>query len=110
MRLIVIALFTLLAVRDRWPEHLKKYYLTYSYLALIYCLPFFNVFNSLERRGGVPAISNCFIALSFLVLLTDWRNTLVILFAGTGWRPAALRRQPRPRMPPDLLAQIPALC
>src|SRR6478672_11668660 len=32
MRLIVIVLFTMLAVRDRWPEHLKKYYLAYSYL------------------------------------------------------------------------------
>ena len=51
MRLIVIVLFTLLAVRDRWPEHLKKYYLAYSYLVLIYCLPFFNVFNSLEREA-----------------------------------------------------------
>ena len=67
MRLLVIVLFTLLALRDHWPEKLRKFYLPYSYGALIVCMPFFNVYFSLERGGGIPAMSNCFIALSFLV-------------------------------------------
>ena len=48
------------------------------------CLPCFTVLVALQRGGDVPAISNLFIVLCFLVLLTDWRNTLVMLLAGTG--------------------------
>lgn len=109
LRLVVITLFTLLALRDRWPEKLQKYYLPYSYAALIFCMPFFNVYFSLQRGGGVPAISNCFIALSFLVMLTDWRNTIAMLVIGIGAASAIFfGLHPAGRWPPDLLAQIPA--
>jgi two-component system, CAI-1 autoinducer sensor kinase/phosphatase CqsS len=109
LRLLMIGLFSLLAVRDRWPEALKKYYLPYSYAALIFCMPFFNVYFSLERHGGVPAISNCFIALSFLVMLTDWRNTIAMLVIGVGLASAVyFGTHPDGRWPMDLVAQIPA--
>lgn len=109
MRVLVVILFTVLAMKNRWPQKLKKYYFVYSYWALIYCLPFFNVFLSLKRHGGVPAISNCFIALSFLVMLTDWRNTIAMLVIGCG--SAALLYvaiTPHPSIPMDLVAQLPA--
>jgi CheY-like chemotaxis protein/signal transduction histidine kinase len=109
MRLVVVTLFALLALRDRWPEKLRKYYLPYSYAALIVCMPFFNVLFSLQRGGGIPAMSNCFIALSFLVMLTDWRNTIVMLIAGTAAAAGVyFGMNPAGRWPPDLLAQIPA--
>ncbi|HVE54428.1 MAG TPA: response regulator [Ramlibacter sp.] len=110
MRLLVISLFALLALRDFWPERLRKYYLPYSYAALIFCMPFFNVFFSLQRGGGIPAISNCFIALTFLVMLTDWRNTIVMLALGIASASAVYFGvvNPAGRWPPDLLAQIPA--
>ncbi len=109
MRLLVIGLFALLALRKQWPEKLRKYYLPYSYFALIFCMPFFNVFFSLQRGGGIPAISNCFIALSFLVMLTDWRNTVAMLVVGIGSASALyFGLNPEGRWPPDLLAQIPA--
>jgi two-component system, CAI-1 autoinducer sensor kinase/phosphatase CqsS len=109
LRLMVITLFALLALRDHWPERLRKYYLPYSYGALILCMPFFNVYFSLERGGGVPAMSNCFIALSFLVMLTDWRNTLAMLVVGiTAAASVFFSLHPGGRWPPDMLAQIPA--
>ena len=109
LRLAVITLFLLLALRDRWPEQLRKYYLPYSYGALIFCMPFFNVYFSLERGGGIPAMSNCFIALSFLVMLTDWRNTIAMLVIGIGSASAIFfGLHPAGRWPTDLLAQIPA--
>lgn len=109
LRLVVVTLFTLLALRDQWPEKLRPLYLPFSYGALIFCLPFFNVFVSLERHGGVPAISNCFIALSFLVLVADWRNTVVILLAGIATAAAAyFPFHPGSAWPRDLLLQIPA--
>lgn len=109
MRVLVVILFTVLAMQNHWPQKLKKYYFVYSYWALIYCLPFFNVFLSLKRHGGIPAISNCFIALSFLVMIADWRNTIAMLVIGCG--SAALLYvaiTPQPSIPMDMVAQLPA--
>lgn len=108
-RLAAIGLFLGMGLKDHWPQRLRRYYIRYSYLVLLYCLPCFTVLVALERGGGVPAISNAFIVLCFLVMLTDWRNTLVMLAAGTGL--AALWygfTTPDPRVPMDLVAQLPA--
>ncbi|HEY8359725.1 MAG TPA: response regulator, partial [Ramlibacter sp.] len=108
-RALAIVLFLALGLRDHWPDKLKPYYIRYSYFVLLYCLPCFTVLVALERGGGVSTISNAFIILCFLVLLTDWRNTLVMLAAGTGlasliyWATTA-----NPRVPMDLVAQLPA--
>lgn len=109
LRLVVVILFLLLAARDHWPDNLRKFYLPYSYGALIFCMPFFNVYFSLERGGGIPAMSNCFIALSFLVMLTDWRNTIAMLAIGIASASTIFfGLHPGGRWPPDLIAQIPA--
>jgi signal transduction histidine kinase/ActR/RegA family two-component response regulator len=109
IRLLVVVLFTVLAMKNRWPDKLKKYYFAYSYWALIFCLPFVNVFFSLQRHGGIPSISNCFIALSFLVMLTDWRNTIVMLLIGGGAATLVYRAiTPNPAIPMDMVAQLPA--
>lgn len=108
-RVAAVLLFILMGLRDHWPERLKPYYIRYSYFALLYCLPCFTVLVALQRGGGVPSISNAFIILCFLVLLTDWRNTLVMLAGGTGI--AALiyvLGTPTPKVPMDLIAQLPA--
>ena len=109
LRLMVTVLFVLLALRDHWPEKLRRYYVAYSYAALTVCMPFFNVYVSLDRGGGVPAMSNCFIALAFLVMLTDWRNTVAMLVIGISAAASLFfSLHPGGRWPPDLLAQIPA--
>jgi two-component system, CAI-1 autoinducer sensor kinase/phosphatase CqsS len=108
-RLIAVVLLALLAIENYWPEKLKRYYIGYSYAALLYCLPCFTVLTALQRGGGMPAISNTFIILCFLVLLTDWRNTLVMLFVGTGMAAALYAAtSPNPRIPMDMVAQLPA--
>jgi two-component system, CAI-1 autoinducer sensor kinase/phosphatase CqsS len=109
LRFIAFVLFTFLALKDRWPEKAKPYYIGYSYLVLLYCLPCFTVLVALQRGGGMPAISHAFIVLCFLVLLTDWRNTLVMLIAGTGIAVAVyVATDPNPKLPMDLVAQLPA--
>ncbi len=108
-RVVGLVLYTLLAIKDRWPEKLKPYYIGYSYFALICCLPFFMVLTGLQRGGGMPAISNAFIVVSFLVLVTDWRNTVVMLIAGTAMAAAFYgATSPDPKIPMDLVAQLPA--
>ena len=109
LRLIAIVLFLSLALRDYWPERLRSYYIGVSYGVLLFCLPGFTVLTALQRGGGLPSISNAFIILCFLVLLTDWRNTLVMLAVGTGLASLAyFLTSPAPRVPMDLVAQLPA--
>jgi len=109
LRAIAIVLYTLLALKDHWPEKLKRFYVGYSYGALLFCLPCFTVLTALQRGGGMPAISNTFIVVSFLVLVTDWRNTLVMLVAGTGIATAIyVATSPDTKLPMDLVAQLPA--
>jgi two-component system, CAI-1 autoinducer sensor kinase/phosphatase CqsS len=108
-RLVAVSLLALLAVENYWPERLKRHYVGYSYAALLYCLPCFTVLTALQRGGGAPAISNAFIILCFLVLLTDWRNTLVMLFAGAGMAAVVYAAtSPNPKVPMDFVAQLPA--
>lgn len=109
LRASAVALYTFLALKDHWPDKLKPFYVGYSYVALLCCLPCFTVLTGLQRGGGMPAISNAFIVVSFLVLVTDWRNTLVMLFAGSGMAAAIyLATSPNPKLPIDLIAQLPA--
>lgn len=108
-RAVAVLLFLGLGLKEFWPARLKPYYIRYSYLVLLYCLPTFTILVALERGGGVPAISNAFIILCFLVMLTDWRNTLAMLAVGTalaaGYYALTVAN---PKLPMDLIAQLPA--
>jgi CheY-like chemotaxis protein/HPt (histidine-containing phosphotransfer) domain-containing protein len=106
---LAILMLALLALKDQWPERYKRYYIAYSYAVLVYCLPCFTVLVGLQRGGGMPSVSNSFILLCFLVMLTDWRNTLVMLVAGVGLATLIyLLTTPDPRVPMDMVAQLPA--
>jgi CheY-like chemotaxis protein/signal transduction histidine kinase len=109
VRIGVLLVMLPLGLQDYWPARIKRWYIPFSYLAMLYSLPFFTVYTSLERGGGVPAISNGFIALCFLTLMTDWRNTFVMLFLGTGMAVTVFRlANPGAPIPQDLVAQLPA--
>ena len=109
LRVIAIVLFLGLAMKEQWPQKLKPYYIAYSYFVLLYCLPCFTTLVALQRGGGVPAISNAFITICFLVLLTDWRNTLLMLGVGIAMAAGIYAGiAPNPRVPMDLVAQLPA--
>lgn len=106
---LAIVLFLGLALKEWWPNRFKKHYIAYSYWVLLYCLPCFTVLTALQRGGGVPAISNTFIILCFLVLLTDWRNTLVMLVVGVVMATGLYAvTSGAPKVPMDLVAQLPA--
>jgi two-component system CAI-1 autoinducer sensor kinase/phosphatase CqsS len=108
-RAIALALYAGLAFKEQWPEAWKKHYISYSYAVVLVCLPSFTVYTALQRGGGMPAISNTFIILSFLVLVTDWRNTLVMLALGTALAAGVYYvTTDVPRIPVDLIAQLPA--
>ncbi|HYF17046.1 MAG TPA: response regulator [Ramlibacter sp.] len=109
LRIGVLAVMVALALQDHWPARLRPYYIPFSWWAMLYSLVFFNTYIGLERGGGIPAISNGFISLCFLTLLTDWRNTFVMLFLGTGLAVGLFAiTDPGAPIPRDMVAQIPA--
>lgn len=109
LRLASIIAMLLLALKDRWPLHLQRYYIGFSYIALTFALPFFAAYSGLMRGGGVPSISNGFIAVCFLTLLADWRNIFAMLMIGITAAWAVFRVLfPEKPIPHDLIAQIPA--
>ncbi|HEY8024670.1 MAG TPA: HAMP domain-containing sensor histidine kinase [Burkholderiaceae bacterium] len=69
-----------LALYNHWPENARRYFLIYAYCVILYCLPLFHIFMALKNHGGLIMIADSFMAVFFLVLLTDWRNTLMMIF------------------------------
>lgn len=109
LRVIVLVLSLGAALKDHWPQRLKRYYLPWTYVTLLVGLPFFSVYVGLERGGGVVSMSNCFIAMCFLTLLVDWRNLIAMLVMGITAAVALFQiTSPDQAIPRDLLAQLPA--
>ncbi|TFZ08202.1 ATP-binding response regulator [Ramlibacter humi] len=99
-----------LALRDRWPERWRGWYVPWSYATYLYCLPFFNVYLALKNGGGSVGVANTFMAVFFLVLLSDWRNTVVMTALGAaGAVLTYFATTPDPAMPVDYLGRLPTL-
>lgn len=99
-----------LFLRDRWPEKWQRYYLPYSYAVLTITLPFTFMFTSLMNGGGSVAVGNMLMAAFLVLLLSDWRNTAVILITGIALGGLAyLLVDPTPQMPVDFFERTPIL-
>ena len=108
MRSLAVLICMGLALRNRWPSRLKPYYPAYSYGALLYCMPFFFIFTSLANGGGAVAVSNTLMAVFFLVLLSDWRNTIVMLvLGGAAATLLYVGFMPNPVFPVDYVGRLP---
>jgi signal transduction histidine kinase len=108
VRMVATVGCLLLALTNHWPQKLKPYYLAYSYCVVLYCLPFFHVFMALKNHGGMVMIADSFMAVFFLVLLTDWRNTLVMILVGCVAATALyVATTPDPTLPIDYLQRLP---
>lgn len=83
VRLIAALLCVFLAAKEYWPKKIKHYYDGYAYFTVLYILPFFHVFMSLKNDGNIVFVVDSFMAVFFLVLLTDWRNTIAMLLIGS---------------------------
>lgn len=110
LRVIAVLLCIGLATRSFWPKVAKPYYIAYSYVALLYCLPFFFIFTSLTNGGGVVAVANTLMAVFFLILLSDWQNSVLLLLTGAAAAVGLyLVVVPNPVMPVDYVARLPIL-
>ncbi|MDE2605549.1 MAG: response regulator [Burkholderiales bacterium] len=110
LRVVDAAICLALFLRDRWPERLKPYYYPYSYAVLVVTLPFTFVFTSLKNGGGSVAVGNTLMAAFLVLLLSDWRNTAVILLAGIAMATGLyVATDAHPAMPVDYLERFPIL-
>ncbi|GAC1539450.1 MAG: hybrid sensor histidine kinase/response regulator [Ramlibacter sp.] len=71
-----------LALRRLWPRDLARFYLPYSYATVSYCLAFYMPLTLLENGGAQNTVMNMMIGVLMVILLTDWRNTLVMVLGG----------------------------
>lgn len=110
IRLLNASLCLVLLLRERWPRKLRPYYFGYSYFVIIVTLPMTFTFTSLKHGGGTIAVAGTLMATFLVILLTDWRNTLVVLSAGFSLGTLLyLGSEASPRMPADYLARLPTL-
>lgn len=104
------AFLCFLLLRMYWPKSLERYYMQFSYGALIIMLPFTFVFLALQNGGGTIAVANSMMAIFLMVLLTDWRNTIVTLTIGIGLGVLAyLAADPTPDWPRDYVERLPVV-
>lgn len=110
LRLVAAFLCALLLLRKRWPERLRPYFYAYSYLALVFTLPFTFVFTALKNGGGTVGVGSTLMATFFVILMTDWRNMIAMLTLGFGSAAFAYwATDPAPALPLDYVARAPTL-
>lgn len=110
MRATATLMCVVMALRSFWPQNLQRFYLPCSYFVTFFCLPFFYIFVSLKNNGGVVSVANTYMMVFFLILLTDWRNTVAMLLAGAGSATVCyLLTTPAPGLPVDYLGRLPVL-
>jgi signal transduction histidine kinase len=66
-----------------WPMNLKKYLPVYWYFAVIYCIPFFFVFMTLNNDASTVWMLNLLLTLFLLFLIFDLASMLLIVSTGT---------------------------
>jgi len=110
-RVPAIATCLLLALRRWWPQPLARLYLPYSYATVFYCLAFFMPLSLLENQGAPNTVVNMMLGAMLVILLTDWRNTLLMILGGYAASSAFfLATRPAPEFPLEFLYWWVPLC
>jgi hypothetical protein len=110
-RVPAIATCLVLALRRWWPAPLVRHYLPYSWFTTFYCLAFFMPLTLLENRAAPNTVANMMVGTVLVILLTDWRNTLVMVLGGyTAAATWFLATQPRALFPMEFVYWWVPLC
>jgi signal transduction histidine kinase len=113
IRIPTILLLVIAGLRDRWRPALMRYYFVFAWWTLAFSIAFGVSFISFERamvEGYGPAtVSNFFILMTLLVLITEWRNVIVMLIVGVGVAAGIARSlHPDAHFPSEIARQLPA--
>lgn len=82
LRLIVVLLCAILALKDYWPEKLKLFLPLYWYFTILYSLPFLFTFLLLKNNMSYMWSMNTITVLVLSILLLDLTALLIILTIG----------------------------
>lgn len=83
LRGIGMALCALLGLGPYWPRRLRRFYLLYAYLSLMYCLPVFFTTLLLMNDANTVWLMSTMAAFVFIVLLYDVRNSVIVGVIGS---------------------------
>lgn len=67
-----------------WPSHLRKYLPAYTYIVLLYALPFFFTFMLLMNKGEIVWVLSALCAVFAMTLMLDWLNLIIQFVLGVG--------------------------
>lgn len=110
LRIVHMLVGAALCLRAKWPETWKPYFYHFAYFALIFTCPFTFVFTALQHEGGTIAVGNTLLAAVTVLMLTDWRNMIVIMAAGIASATLLyIGTDPNPKMPVDYVQRLPIL-
>lgn len=110
-RFIGIGFCLVVAMRRWWPESMRRYYLHVSYVTVLYVTAFYLPLTLLENRAAPNTVANMMLGAMLVVLLTDWRNTLVMLAIGfTASITWFLTTEPAAKFPMEFLYWWAPLC
>lgn len=80
LRIAGSALCLVLALKNQWPQRLRRFVPAIWYLTILFALPFFFGFMMLKNGSSPVWLVSAISALLLLILLVDWVN-LIIMFA-----------------------------
>lgn len=70
------------ATRRFWPERLQRWFIPFSWVTVFYSLAFLLPYLLLQNNASTPSVANMVVSVVLVILLTDWRNTIVMLAGG----------------------------
>lgn len=110
LRALHMAVGAAMVLRAKWPEDWKPYFYHFAYFALVFTCPFTFVYKALQDGGGPIGVGNTMLATFFVLMLSDWRNMIVIMVVGIGAATGLyLLTDPTPTMPVDYVQRLPIL-
>jgi len=82
IRSICIILSLILALKNYWPNCLKKFLSIYWYIVLLFNLPMFFTYMLLQNKFSTPWLLNELMSLTLLILLVDLLSFFIITIIG----------------------------
>lgn len=83
LRGVGVAICMVHLMRGRWPDALKPFYYQFTYLSMMYGLPFFFTFMTLKNGASSAWLMSLMAALVFVVLVYDILNVFIVSTVGS---------------------------